>query len=53
VRRRLADLGRDFHVEVATGREEPAYRLGEFKAFLGQVDHVRHEQFSLSRSRIS
>jgi DNA (cytosine-5)-methyltransferase 1 len=53
VRRRLADLGRDFHVEVAAGPDEPAYRLGEFKAFLGQSDHVRHEQFSLSRSTIS
>jgi DNA (cytosine-5)-methyltransferase 1 len=53
VRRRLADLGRDFHVEVAAGLDEPAYRLGEFKAFLGQSDHVRHEQFSLSRSTIS
>ena len=53
VRQRLADLGRDFHVEVETGREEPAYRLGEFKAFLGQVDHIRHEQFSVGRSRIS
>jgi DNA (cytosine-5)-methyltransferase 1 len=53
VLRRLADLGRDFHVETTAGRDGTAYRLGEFKAFLGQVDHVRHEQFSLSRSRIS
>ncbi len=53
VLRRLTDLGRDFHVETTTGREGTAYRLGEFKAFLGQVDHVRHEQFSLSRARIS
>lgn len=53
VLRRLADLGRDFHVEIAAGLGEPAYRLGEFKAFLGQVDHVRHEAFSLSRSTIS
>jgi DNA (cytosine-5)-methyltransferase 1 len=53
VRRRLADLGRDFHLETAAGPGEPAYRLGEFKAFLGQSDHVRHEAFSLSRSRIS
>jgi len=53
VRRRLADLGRDFHLEIAAGPDEPAYRLGEFKAFLGQSDHVRHEAFSLSRSRIS
>ena len=53
VLRRLSDLGRDFHVETATGRDGPGYRLGEFKAFLGQVDHVRHEQFSQSRSTIS
>ena len=53
VLRRLEDLGRDFHVETAAGRDGPAYRLGEFKAFLGQVDHVRHEQFSLSRATIS
>jgi DNA (cytosine-5)-methyltransferase 1 len=53
VLRRLADLGRDFHVETTAGRDGPAYRLGEFKAFLGQVDHVRHEQFSLSRATIS
>ncbi|HEX3749602.1 MAG TPA: DNA cytosine methyltransferase, partial [Streptosporangiaceae bacterium] len=53
VLRRLSDLGRDFHVETTAGRAGPAYRLGEFKAFLGQVDHVRHEQFSQSRSTIS
>ncbi|MBV9793521.1 MAG: DNA (cytosine-5-)-methyltransferase [Actinobacteria bacterium] len=53
VLRRLADLGRDFHVETTTGPDGTAYRLGEFKAFLGQVDHVRHEQFSLSRATIS
>jgi DNA (cytosine-5)-methyltransferase 1 len=53
VLRRLSDLGRDFHVETTAGRDGLAYRLGEFKAFLGQVDHVRHEQFSLSRSTIS
>jgi DNA (cytosine-5)-methyltransferase 1 len=53
VLRRLADLGRDFHVETAAGRDGPAYRLGEFKAFLGQADHARHEQFSLGRATIS
>jgi DNA (cytosine-5)-methyltransferase 1 len=53
VLRRLTDLGRDFQVETTTGRDGTAYRLGEFKAFLGQVDHARHEQFSLSRATIS
>jgi DNA (cytosine-5)-methyltransferase 1 len=51
--RRLEDLGRDFHVETATSRDGVAYRLGEFKAFLGQSDHTRHERFSSSRSTIS
>ena len=53
VLRRLQDLGRDFHVEIATSRDATAYRLGEFKAFLGQRDHVRHERFSSARARIS
>jgi DNA (cytosine-5)-methyltransferase 1 len=53
VLRRLADLGRDFHVEIATSRDGTAYRLGEFKAFLGQADHVRHERFSSGRATIS
>jgi DNA (cytosine-5)-methyltransferase 1 len=53
VLRRLTDLGRDFQVETTTGRDGTAYRLGEFKAFLGQVDHARHVQFSLSRATIS
>jgi DNA (cytosine-5)-methyltransferase 1 len=53
VLRRLADLGRDFHVEMATSQDGTAYRLGEFKAFLGQLDHVRHERFSSARATIS
>jgi DNA (cytosine-5)-methyltransferase 1 len=51
--RRLEDLGRDFHVETATSRDGLAYRLGEFKAFLGQSDHTRHQRFSSSRATIS
>jgi len=53
VLRRLEDLGRDFHVEMATSRDGTAYRLGAFKAFLGQLDHVRHERFSSARATIS
>jgi DNA (cytosine-5)-methyltransferase 1 len=53
VLRRLEDLRRDFHVEMATSRDGTAYRLGAFKAFLGQPDHVRHEQFSSARATIS
>lgn len=53
VLRRLADLGRDFHVETATRGDALAYRLGEFKAFLGQPGHVRHQRFSATRATIS
>ena len=53
VLRRLEDLGRDFHVETAASRDGAAYRLGAFKAFLGQLDHVRHERFSSARATIS
>jgi hypothetical protein len=31
----------------------PAYRLGGFKAFLGQPGHDRHERFAARRTTIS
>lgn len=51
--RRIALLGRDFHIEIRNGKQPPAYKLGPFKAFLGQEDHIRHNQFDQNRSRIS
>ena len=50
---RLGHLGRDFDLEVAEGRDGPAYRLGGFKAFLGQREHARHRRFAASRATIS
>jgi DNA (cytosine-5)-methyltransferase 1 len=50
---RLRHLGQDFELEVADSRDGPAYRLGRFKAFLGQRDHVRHQRFAASRATIS
>ena len=52
---RLRHLGQDFELEVAdsgTG-DGPAYRLGSFKAFLGQPEHARHERFAARRTTIS
>ena len=43
--RHLAHLRRDFHIEVETRRSGDAYKLGPFKAFTGQDDHLRHEAF--------
>jgi DNA (cytosine-5)-methyltransferase 1 len=50
--RHLAHLKHDFHIEVETRKSGDAYRLGAFKAFVGQDDHLRHEAF-LHPNRIS
>jgi DNA (cytosine-5)-methyltransferase 1 len=50
--RHLAHLKRDFRIEVDTRKTGDAYKLGEFKAFVGQDDHLRHEAF-LHPSKIS
>ncbi|MEV0971236.1 DNA cytosine methyltransferase [Microtetraspora glauca] len=51
--RRISLLGRDFHIEIRNGKAPAAYKLGEFKAFLGQESHARHEQFQQLKSKIS
>jgi DNA (cytosine-5)-methyltransferase 1 len=43
--RHLAHLKRDFHIEVETRKSGDAYRVGAFKAFVGQDGHLRHEAF--------
>jgi DNA (cytosine-5)-methyltransferase 1 len=43
--RHLAHLRRDFQIEVETRKSAHAYKLGPFKAFTGQDDHLRHEAF--------
>lgn len=43
--RHLSHLRRDFHIEVQPRKTGDAYRLGEFKAFVGQAGHLRHEAF--------
>jgi DNA (cytosine-5)-methyltransferase 1 len=50
--RHLAHLKRDFRIEVDTRKTGDAYKLGEFRAFVGQDDHLRHEAF-LNPSKIS
>ena len=50
---RLRHLGQDFELEVADSRDGPAYRLGNFKAFLGQPEHARHRRFAARRATIS
>jgi len=43
--RHLAHLRHDFSIEVDHRKTGDAYRLGDFKAFVGQDDHLRHEAF--------
>jgi DNA (cytosine-5)-methyltransferase 1 len=50
--RHLAHLKHDFHIDVDTRKTGDAYKLGQFKAFVGQDDHLRHEAF-LNPSKIS
>jgi len=50
--RHLSHLKRDFHIEVQPRRAGDAYKLGPFKAFVGQDDHLRHEAF-VNPSKIS
>lgn len=54
VERHLNHLSRDFELkEVARSNGDVAYELGEFKAFLGQENHRRHDLFAKNRSKIS
>jgi DNA (cytosine-5)-methyltransferase 1 len=50
--RHLNHLKRDFHIEVQTRKTGSAYKLGQFKAFTGQDDHLRHVAF-LNPGKIS
>jgi DNA (cytosine-5)-methyltransferase 1 len=47
--RHLNHLKRDFDIEVATRKTGSAYKLGPFKAFVGQDDHLRHGAFIRAR----
>jgi DNA (cytosine-5)-methyltransferase 1 len=50
---RLRHLGQDFELEIADSGDGPAYRLGRFKAFLGQREHDRHQRFAAGRATVS
>lgn len=54
VERKLAALAHDFELEVIeddSGKRR--YRLGAFKGFTGQADHLRHDFVSQHRNRVS
>ena len=51
--RRISLLSRDFDIEMREGTSGPSYKIGNFKAFLGQEDHSRQEAFLKQRTKIS
>ncbi|MGW6791282.1 DNA cytosine methyltransferase [Streptomyces chartreusis] len=54
VERHIAHLERDFIIQrVKRSSGALGYMLGEFKAFVGQEGHQRHELFSLNQAKIS
>lgn len=50
---RLANLAHDFVIKTKETPDGTAYRLGQFKAFVGQDDHQRHDYIAKFRSRVS
>jgi DNA (cytosine-5)-methyltransferase 1 len=53
VLRQLGHLAQDFELAMTPAADGPLYRLGPFKAFLGQQDHERNRRFAQSRSTFS
>ncbi len=53
IARRIDLLSRDFEIEEKERNGLVSYRLGGFRAFTGQHDHLRHESFRKNRSKIS
>ncbi|WP_181785776.1 DNA cytosine methyltransferase [Streptomyces phytophilus] len=54
VERHLAHLERDFIIaRVPRSSGALGYKLGEFRAFVGQEGHQRHELFAVNQAKIS
>jgi DNA (cytosine-5)-methyltransferase 1 len=51
--RRIDLLRQDFDIDIKTSNGTKIYRLGDFRAFIGQEDHERHVNFLKNRARIS
>lgn len=51
--RRISLLDKDFEIIKDDRASGLAYRIGEFRAFTGQGDHIRHEYYRNHISRVS
>lgn len=53
VEQRLAMLAQDFELEIKVTERGTSYRLGGFRGFTGQSNHVRNEYVEQHRSKMS
>lgn len=54
VERKITALAHDFELEILEGDNGVTrYRLGDFKGFTGQRDHMRHDFVAQHRNRVS
>lgn len=53
VERQLAAIERDFELHKVEVDGQYLYRLGDFRGFVGQAEHARHEFVGLHRNRVS
>lgn len=51
--RRLNSLGKDFELSITSRNGKESVRLNEFRGFVGQEEHDRHQYLALNRSRVS
>lgn len=52
--RRISLLSKDFEVDIQMSKSGVAsFKIGEFKAFVGQANHMRHDLFNQNKSKIS
>lgn len=51
--RRLAQISRDFELDIKATSRGSSYLLGGFKGFVGQEGHHRHEYIEKYRGRVS
>jgi DNA (cytosine-5)-methyltransferase 1 len=51
IERRIAFLNRDFEIATGTRGGRTTYKLGAWRAFRGQSDHIRHRSFAEKQLR--
>ncbi|KZM70161.1 DNA cytosine methyltransferase [Nocardia terpenica] len=53
IERRIKLIDHDFIIHREESMDGTVYKLGKFRAFIGQDDHSRHEYFKSNKSKIS